>query len=1058
MSERRVKKVDKYEYKLRADEIKSLIQKKQYMEAAAIADTIDWKNVRNSVMLCTISDLYKACKRYEDSREVLLIAYDRNPSGRMIVYSLCELSIKLGDIFNAVEYLKEYAELAPNDSGRFVLKYKLFTAQGVGMEERIAVLEELQRRECKEKWMYELARLYHFAGYSQQCIEECNQIIIYFGEGKYVIKALELMSQHVELSEAHDILYRRLKNPEKEIVVSTMDVSQYNPDDLEKELAQNLKEVLSEEAPASEATSEEAVYTYESEVSEVNSEVTSESASEIFYDSEAVVSEPEVSEVSFETTMYKPVNIPEEPKEEATKIIDHKAVNEALMAAENPVAYEPKPEAVSIVPPSDTGFKGQVIEPRKSVWDMHEIDLGNRNSEAIKYPNYDDMVSVEGDGQISIVMPEQEQVDKQITGQISIDDVLLEWERMKDESDKRWAEEVKKRVMSQTTDLLKNFEEASKNGLLEELEISVAGGGKVVLTPEEQMALLNGEHPEALNISIDDVTDGSETLEEEIILLDESEFAEMEVASESVSASEEAAYETQSESAEESTVESEITVNSGDISEITVSESETSETAESESAEVNEDPTPEELSFDRTPYISDRKEEEVSDDTAVLPNLENLDYLMKFAAAIEDHDTAEKVIFGAAEMIAGNESPFDSVEKETTDAESTEVDKAEVISEETVSESVSEEITEETSEAAEEAVVISSEEIIEEVSEITSEVIVEETVCEAENTETEETSIEEVAEISEVAEEPASEDIIETSEAEEQVVENSESVDEEAADAQEEETIESPKELVSYSPEEVAVAVEPVSYGLLTEAQYDRFEDFVQTEGVDKQLVDALNNISMTASTGNVIVGSDDTDGAVEFGKLLITEVAEKGEVTGKVAKIKASTLNAKDVKATIEALENGAIIIQDIGDLKAETLNTLTEVISNSDFRIIVVLTANQRVKHKFIMEHKDIMHLFNVSVDIVSLDDKDLVEYGQKYAMEQEYIIDEMGLLALHRRVEEAQTNSHAVTVSEVRSIVDEAIDRASKKNVGHFFDILVGKRYDENDMIVLREKDFE
>ena len=149
--------MDKFDYKVRIDEIEGLIKDKKYKEAVEIADTIDWRNVRNSMMLCSISDLYKKCGRFEDSRDILLIAYQRNPGGRMILYSLCELSIKLGDVLNAIEYFKEFTQVAPRDTGRFVLKYKLYTAQEVGLDERIGILEDLQKYECKERWMYELA-------------------------------------------------------------------------------------------------------------------------------------------------------------------------------------------------------------------------------------------------------------------------------------------------------------------------------------------------------------------------------------------------------------------------------------------------------------------------------------------------------------------------------------------------------------------------------------------------------------------------------------------------------------------------------------------------------------------------------------------------------------------------------------------------------------------------------------------------------------------------------------------------------------------------------------
>lgn len=193
-----VSTLDKYEYKIRSEEIKALIGRKKYTEAMEIADMIDWRRVKNVNMLCTVSDLYKLNRRYEESREILLLAYERHPGGRMIIYSLCELSIKLDDVVRAVEYYKEFVQTAPRDNGRYVLQYKLYEAQEVTLEERIAVLEELKRREYREKWAYELAYLYHRIGLSTKCVEECDELILWFGEGKYVIKAMELKMLHTD--------------------------------------------------------------------------------------------------------------------------------------------------------------------------------------------------------------------------------------------------------------------------------------------------------------------------------------------------------------------------------------------------------------------------------------------------------------------------------------------------------------------------------------------------------------------------------------------------------------------------------------------------------------------------------------------------------------------------------------------------------------------------------------------------------------------------------------------------------------------------------------------
>ena len=174
--------LDKYEYKIRADEINSLIEEGEYAEAVAIADTIDWRRVKSVRMLCTISDLYKINRRFQESKDILLLAYEKHPSGRLIVYSLCELSIKMEEYVQAIEYYKEFVQIAPKDTGRYILQYRLYEAQEVSLEERIAVLEEFKKRDYREKWAYELAYLYHRIGLTTKCIEECDEMYLWFGE------------------------------------------------------------------------------------------------------------------------------------------------------------------------------------------------------------------------------------------------------------------------------------------------------------------------------------------------------------------------------------------------------------------------------------------------------------------------------------------------------------------------------------------------------------------------------------------------------------------------------------------------------------------------------------------------------------------------------------------------------------------------------------------------------------------------------------------------------------------------------------------------------------
>ena len=212
--------MDKYEYRIRAEEINALIEKKQFVEAVKIADTIDWSRVKSVMMLCKVSELYKYVRRFEDAKEILLLAYDRQPGGRKIVYSLCELCIKLEETVQAVEYYKEFVQVAPTDTRRFILQYRLYEAQDVSLEERIAVLEEYKKRDYREKWAYELAYLYHRIGLATRCVEECDELILWFGEGKYVNMAMELKMLHAPLSPSQQEKYDRRfmkEEPQEEV-------------------------------------------------------------------------------------------------------------------------------------------------------------------------------------------------------------------------------------------------------------------------------------------------------------------------------------------------------------------------------------------------------------------------------------------------------------------------------------------------------------------------------------------------------------------------------------------------------------------------------------------------------------------------------------------------------------------------------------------------------------------------------------------------------------------------------------------------------------------------
>ena len=882
--------MDKYEYKLRSDEIKALIARGEYGEAAVLADTIDWRRVKSVMMLCTISDLYKINRRFEDARDLLLLAYDRHPGGRSIVYSLCELSIKMDDFVAAVEYYKEFVQAAPKDTGRYVLQYKLYEAQDVSLEERIEVLEVLKARDPIEKWVYELAYLYHRIGLATRCVEECDEIIAMFGKGKYVLKAMELKMLHEPLTPEQQVNYDRMRfggsnapEPEPEevpeqepvqqenildaptkeipgqevdIQVKLMKVGQYDTINMQKELAENMKELLGDQPVESgqgavipeteEETSGESVVSAEDgTVTEGVDE--SEHPDTLSMDTgilDLPDDEPEDELVEPEETKVEEVFFGEtgELDTTSTKILEEmkqEALGEKVAQAEeaSPAEEAPAQETEGISP-----VVQEVIDWRA----------------AFKTTGFDKLLGMEYDGQISMVMPDTEKVEKQITGQISLEDVLVEWEKMKKDSEQKRMEAVRQRVIEQTGEMFTEFDAAARDGLLEQLENSD-------LQPEE----------------------------------------------------------------------------SDEVEEL---------------AEIEEDLT-----------------EEVPEEE------------------LPDEEINEEIV--------GEET---LVEEETIE------EKAEVESEEVTEEAVEAEGEELTEEATEETVEAEGEELTEEATE------------EAVEAEDEKTTEEVIAE------------------------EEAETKGEEAAEeeiSEKKETKETKEKIRPLSPEE-----------------RQQFGAYIQSKATKEQIIYALDHISMAAYTGNVIITGEEGMDILSLAKSLIQEVKQTdSNFSGKIAKISGDSLNRRGVAQTFERLKNGALIIQEAGKLNQETVEQIHKVLDQDVDGIIVILEDTKRTMQKQLKKYPFLTERFTIQIHVDAMDNDSLVAYAKKYAQDQEYSIDELGVLALHTCIADRQTSDHSVTVAEVREIMDEAIRKANKKTVGHFFDILLAKRYDEEDMIILREKDF-
>lgn len=953
--------MDKFEYKVRADEIKELIAQGDYAQAAEIADTIDWRRVKSVMMLCTISDLYKINRRYEDAKNMLLLAYERRPGGRTICYSLCELCIKTEEFVEAINYYKEFVQVAPKDSGRYILQYKLYEAQDVSLEERIGVLEELKKRDYREKWAYELAYLYHRVGLATRCVEECDELILWFGEGKYVIKAMELKMLHEPLTAEQQQKYNSrfngygadeqqgyiISEPEEpaalpseeeslwgepaagnpaaeeaepqeqgytveqfyqgadgavqepaqyavdgqqaagepeemEIQVKTMDVGQYNTINLQAELAEGLREVLGDrhtrDAAITRSIMEPMMNTdTESldfpEIDEVNEEDLGPESEEM-----------ESSEVFFgETEDLSAVRRVQPNVEEEKAFADE--------PSQETVSEEVEPEEST----SETSVTDETAEIVMSQMRSESTGAAEKQAMAAQPPEpLARVLSQESDGQISLVMPESESIEKQITGQMSIEDILAEWERMKKENEAKRKEEVRQHVLQQTGNMFTEFEAAVRDGLLEQLE---QGAAKVPETEEEA--------PEAVQV-------------EELV-------------------SEEAGP----EGLELEEVESEETV----LEEVE------SEALEPEEVAL-EEAEPEELEFEEA-ALEEAEPEETESEEVALEEAEPVELEFEEPALEE----AEPVELEPEEMAA------EEAEPESEETEWAEYDSA-------------------------------PEEIFD--------------------------------------------DKFETEELEE--IEEAEA------------------ETVKEALEPAPVEREKAKVRSLTREEKELYAPFIQSRSAREGLVRAIDNISMAAYTGNIVITGDEGMDTVTLAKNMIREVQmTDSNFSGKVAKISGEGLNKKNLAETLERLKSGALIVQKASAVNPKTAAALHKALQQDRLGIIIVLEDTKKAMNKFLEANSKLAECFTARVDVEALSNDTLVAFGRQYAREMEYSIDELGVLALHTRIEELQTIDHVVTVVEVKEIVDEAIEHANRKTLRHFFDILFAKRYDEEDMIILTEKDF-
>ena len=864
--------MDKYEYKLKLEQLQNLMAAGDYATASEMADTINWKKVRSSNTLCMVSDIYEKTEKYDACREVLLQAYDHSPIGRNIVSKLAEVSIKAKRIDEAEEYYNEFLEIAPKDNMRYVLAYEISCLKDAPLTDRIAILEELKEHEYTEKWAYELAALYGQADMRDKCVETCDELILWFGEGEYVEKALDLKRLYQPLTPAQEEKYKQFREkkgmveisipaaPERKNVIhemvktpeTTVTASKFNTSNLEEELAKSMKQIM-------EATKKETVVD------------TMENIKKIVGDIPYLNGEHEAEE----TFTFDKEKINEQVDERLKKEFDK-------LMAENAEESDKKDEPETEAKPEET------------------------LSEAIEEENAEEDTIEE----------------KAASAQASIEEVLDEWEKTKHAAEIAIAAAEQKKL------------EISKEHALVE-------AGEIMERLKTLIPILSATPGEEIPVPEDTVAAA--------LVPDESEKAE----------------------AKE------------DLEETAEAESETEETKEAaESVETESQIEPE----------TEKAADEETVVEAAEPSVEAAD------AELEDVE---------------EEAPVEEKEDLSTIKEMPDLKAAR---------------TEKTAETEEEA------EAEEEPKEEKRLSVVEPVPDE---------ELEKVlAQATQMFVENANVEVPVTGTAPTGVSQNTGVLPE----------IQMPDDIEEDKKE-------------LTEEQKELFSYFLPVPGMEDQirqvLLGAKTRIgnSVTSLAGNILIQGEEGSGKTVFATSLIKAIQKEiGNEDAKIGKISAESLNHKDFAALIPKIEGGYLIVDKAGQLTAETAAYMSQVMEQNTQGMVVILEDTRAGIRKVMNLDFGFTKKFTEKIDIPIFTIDELVDFGKSYAKEMECTIDEMGVLALYNRINNIQKLDRATTLAEVKDIVDEAIEKAEGSGIKKAFGSIFSKKYNENDYLILHEKDFE
>ena len=867
--------MDKYEYKLKLDQMKSLTAEGKYEEAAEIADTINWRKIKNINALVKVGEIYEKVGRYDESKDVLLTAYDKSPIGRMIIYRLAEVAVRTKSFDEAKEYYQEFVEIAPHDNLKYVLKYEISKAQGADIGTLIGILEELKEQEYSEEWAYELAYLYHKAGMSEKCIDACDELILWFGDGPYVERALELKMLYQPLTKQQEDKYRTFRQRHDGVV-------EVRPEDP--------------------------------------------------LESGEIVPEPvQIKDVKMSAERFNTQNLQEELQRSMQEIMnatEKEAVNDTMDNIKKLVEDIPYLQI-----PSEKEEEPQEEEVYQHIETDEEIDNSLKS-------NFQEML-VDEDGQMSLYMQGGRVAEPQVSGQMSIEDVLAEWEKTKraaeaalQEAEQRKLESAKARALQEAEELL---------GRLADVIPMLDSG----LTPKDlldQKYLSKDGQPNDNAVSM--VTNMNQFLQQEIDRLSD-ENAQM----------------------------------------------------DEQLAAVGASPVG--------------------------------DYMANAGVAAED--AAQNVVAaGVQELMAEEELPeiampegLDDIDNQWEDEDFEELD-AEVPQENAAS-----------------------------LAEHTAEQTKPEALAEADDTMEAGTSAEDVeaAILAETARQMAKESV-----EKEELPEIELPGD---LDLGKEETAE---EILPAIAEPEAFEV-PDTISKLSKELREIFTYFVPITGMEEQLCQALTGASQhltkgaTAGTGNMIIQGGSGSGKTVLATSMIKALQkETGKPNGKIGKIEASVLNQKDVAALLKKVAGGCLIIEKAGDLSRETALKLSLLLEQDTSGVLVIIEDTKHGIQKALSRDDGFAAKFSEKINIPIFTSDELVSFAKSYANEMGYTIDEMGVLALYNSISNIEHADRETTLTEVKEIVDKAVAHSEKGGLKKAFSIITSRRYDEDDYIILREKDFD